>query len=250
MGAPNAGAMSMALQMPKLFGSASRQASHTEGVQAGDSLEYRKEDEFLFGSISAAQHQEFFVTKINRRGKKQQRVFGIDGYNIYNYKSKKMLGDPNLPDPYVKKHSASSSTSFISNFLQKKLFNVKRKTRPINSIDEVKKIDLKTFSITFNDKKEKKMLIYECQTADNCSEILAKLNFLRVTIFSFCYFHRKSLMDFPIEKPRQTPNTEEECRPHLPLPHCRRPEYQHAQLYCPRQTVHILKIISLLQPYL
>lgn len=119
------------------------------------------------------------MTKINRRGKKQHRVFGIDGYNIYNYKSKKMLGDPNLPD--VKKNSSSTSSSFFSNFLQKKLFNVKRRTRPINSIDEVKKIDLKTFSITFNDKNQRKMLIYECQTADNCSEILAKLNFLRVS---------------------------------------------------------------------
>lgn len=48
------------------------------------SAEGRKEGDFLFGSISAAKHQDFIVTKINRRGKEQKRVFGIDGYNIYN----------------------------------------------------------------------------------------------------------------------------------------------------------------------
>lgn len=103
-------------------------------------------------------------------------MFGIDGYNIYNYKSKKMLGDPNLQDNSKK----NTSTSFFSSFLSKNLFNVKRNTRPINTIDDVKKLDIKTFSITFIEKKEKKKLIYECHTADNCSEILAKLNFLRV----------------------------------------------------------------------
>lgn len=34
--------------------------------------------------------------------------------------------------------------------------------------------------ISFNDKGNKKSLVYECLTADNCSEILAKLHFLRV----------------------------------------------------------------------
>jgi len=53
------------------------------------SKEHRKEDDFLFGSISAAKHQEFYVTKINRRNKRQARIFGIDGNNIYNCQAKK-----------------------------------------------------------------------------------------------------------------------------------------------------------------
>ena len=48
--------------------------------------EHRKENDFLFGSISAAKHQEFNVIKINKRKKRQARVFGIDGNNIYNCK--------------------------------------------------------------------------------------------------------------------------------------------------------------------
>lgn len=74
------------------------------------------------------------MTKINRHGKRQQRVFGIDGYNIYNYKSKKLLGDPNL------QQEKNVSSSFFSGFLTKKLFPVKRSTRAINTIEEVKKI--------------------------------------------------------------------------------------------------------------
>jgi hypothetical protein len=53
------------------------------------SSEHRQEDDFLFGSISAAKHQEFVVTKINRRGKRQTRVLGIDGFNIYNIRKSK-----------------------------------------------------------------------------------------------------------------------------------------------------------------
>jgi len=66
--------------------------------------------------------------------------------------------------------------------LQKRLFNVKRKTRPISSIVAIQKKDSRTFQIDFNDKKERKALVYECTTEDNCAEILAKLNFLRVRL--------------------------------------------------------------------
>lgn len=54
-----------------------------------DKKDFRKEDDFLFGSISAASHQEFVVTKINRRGKRQIRVLAIDGFNIYNIRKDK-----------------------------------------------------------------------------------------------------------------------------------------------------------------
>jgi hypothetical protein len=48
---------------------------------------HRKEDDFLFGSVSAAKYQEFAVIKINKRGKRQYRVLGIDGNNTYNIKN-------------------------------------------------------------------------------------------------------------------------------------------------------------------
>ena len=53
---------------------------------------HRKEDDFLFGSISAAKYQEFTAIKINKRGKRQQRILGIDGFNIYNIRKPKGEG--------------------------------------------------------------------------------------------------------------------------------------------------------------
>lgn len=49
-----------------------------------DESDHRQEGDFLLGPISAAKYQEFLVTKINRRGKRQTRVLGIDSFNIYN----------------------------------------------------------------------------------------------------------------------------------------------------------------------
>lgn len=75
--------------------------------------------------------------------------------------------------------------SFFGGFLSKKILGVKRKARPINSIDEIQKINNQTISIVFIEKNgTKKAIVYECMTADNCSEIIAKLNFLRVKLLN------------------------------------------------------------------
>ena len=42
--------------------------------------------------------------------------------------------------------------SFIAGFLQKKILGVKRKARPINTIEELRKVDLKTIQIIYQDK--------------------------------------------------------------------------------------------------
>ena len=36
----------------------------------------------------------------------------------------------------------------------------------------------------FADKNQRKAIVYECLTADNCSEIIAKINFLRVRLIA------------------------------------------------------------------
>ena len=58
------------------------ESARVKGVEG-----HRKEEDFLFGSVSAAKYQEFAVIKINKRGKRQFRVLGIDGNNTYNFKS-------------------------------------------------------------------------------------------------------------------------------------------------------------------
>jgi hypothetical protein len=81
----------------------------------------------------------------------------------------------------------NNSNSFISNLFGKKMFKVKRKSRPINTIVELKKQDGKMIQIRFIDKKDKtgvKTIVYECATLEHCSELFAKINFLLVSFFN------------------------------------------------------------------
>jgi hypothetical protein len=65
----------------------------SENARIGGVEGQRREEDFLFGSVSAAKYQEFAVIKINKRGKRQFRVLGIDGNNIYNIKSASVKDD-------------------------------------------------------------------------------------------------------------------------------------------------------------
>jgi len=46
----------------------------------------RHTKDFLFNELTSKKLQEFYVVKINSKGKRQNRILGIDGYNIYNDK--------------------------------------------------------------------------------------------------------------------------------------------------------------------
>ena len=72
--------------------------------------------------------------------------------------------------------------SFISEFLTKKLIGDKRKPRPINAIRGIRKVEgnQQAIEIVFEEKNSTKGLVYECFSADNQSEIIAKINFLKV----------------------------------------------------------------------
>lgn len=146
---------------------------------------HRKEEDFLFGSISAAKYQEFNVIKINKRGKRQSRVLGIDGFNIYNIRKARAKEDSSnvgaaaIGGSFEKKKTGS----FIADFLTKKLLGDKRKARPINSIIDIKKVkdNSSAIEIVFVEKNTTKGIVYECLSRDNQSEIIAKINFLRVS---------------------------------------------------------------------
>lgn len=147
----------------------------------------RKEEDFLFGNVSAAKYQEFNVVKINKRGKKQVRVLGIDGFNIYNIRKKKAKEDPIMGSSFQGSNAVGSvekkkSSSFIAGFLSKKLLGDKRKERSINSIIEIKKLrdNPLAVEIVFAEKTSNKGIVYECLSVDNQSEIIAKITFIRV----------------------------------------------------------------------
>lgn len=130
-------------------------------------------------------------------------MLGIDGFNIYNIRKSKAkegaTGPQTMINPSSMVSNGGTSTgqtekkrgSFFTEFLSKKILGVKRKARPISTIDDIVKIDSKTIQIIFIEKNgNKKAIVYECQTGDNCSEIVAKLNFLRVRL-AILLFHRK-----------------------------------------------------------
>lgn len=65
--------------------------------------------------------------------------------------------------------------------LIKKLFKsgeTKRSARPLETIKVIERRGLKWFMILFKEGSKDKPIIYECQTMDECSEILAKFEYL------------------------------------------------------------------------
>jgi len=86
------GMQNIPLESPKLLEKS--KSRHNPSISSSDQLngddpKQRREGDFLFGSISAAEYKEFPVIKINKRGKRQKRVLAIDGFNIYNIRKEK-----------------------------------------------------------------------------------------------------------------------------------------------------------------
>jgi hypothetical protein len=46
----------------------------------------RDTKDFLYNEMSAKKLQEFEIIKINTKGKRQNRILGVDGYSVYNDK--------------------------------------------------------------------------------------------------------------------------------------------------------------------
>ena len=95
--------------------------------------------------------------------------------------------------------------SFIGEFLTKKLIGEKRKPRPINAIRDIRKVPGNSLAIeiVFEEKNSTKGLVYECITQDNQSEIIAKINFLKVI----------SHLHYSLEKHGEAPNPEKNDQP-------------------------------------
>jgi hypothetical protein len=117
--------------------------------------------EYVFNPILAGKYQEFEVIKINKLKNKQERILGIDLYNIYNSKPKNN-----------------------KNELLKKIFKDETKI-PLRKIKDVVDCVImgdKKFYIEFKneDKKEKKTkkIFFEVKNNNIRNEIVAKIKFL------------------------------------------------------------------------
>lgn len=115
--------------------------------------------EYFFNDISAGLYQEFEVWKITKYKSKQERILGIDLYNLYN----------NLP-----KHK--------QNFKGILNFFLPKTKKPLKKIKDIKCCDIldnKMFYIIMKEKEgEEKKTIYEVKNNNIRNEIIAKLKFL------------------------------------------------------------------------
>jgi len=114
--------------------------------------------DFFFNEISAGLYQEFEVVKITKFKSKQERILGIDMYNLYNNKPKKR-------------------ESGIMNFIFKEIKKPRRKMKNVKACGI---LGDKSFYIDIKDEEsdQVKKSTYEVKNNLIRDEIIAKINFL------------------------------------------------------------------------
>lgn len=115
-----------------------------------------KKQEYVLNETTAGVYQEFSVIKINNHNKRQERILGIDLYNLKNEIPKNLVGI----------------------FGRKK---AKIQERKIKDIQEIKDTGEKTFEIIISSgefNQNMKTLKYEAPDANVKKEIIAKLNYI------------------------------------------------------------------------
>ena len=113
-----------------------------------------KKQDYVLNDTTAGVYQEFSVIKINSHNKRQERILGIDLYNLKNEVPKKLVGI----------------------FSRKK---AKIQERKIKDIQEIKDTGEKTFEIVISSGDQyEKTLKYETPDVNVKNEIIAKLNYI------------------------------------------------------------------------
>ena len=124
-----------------------------------ETKQFKQEEDFLYGLVTGSDLQEWNVTKYNKKNKAKERILCIDGFNLRHRKHQENQG-------------------FLSSLIPSNLLKGnKNKQKPISSIHAVQRIKENEFIIFYRE--DKKEVKYKTQSPDDCSEILAKLKFLR-----------------------------------------------------------------------
>lgn len=116
-------------------------------------------DHIVITEATANAYQEWNVVKKNRFGRKQERIFGVDGKKVYNGK-RGTLGKGGTAQ------------------------RVQRAERDISSIVniEILSSDDKTFRITWRDDRDLYDIEYTFDTSRECAEAVAKIRYIRKRI--------------------------------------------------------------------
>lgn len=109
---------------------------------------------FIFTEATANAYKEWNVVKRNIFGRKQERIFGVDGRMVYNGKRGQLKGDR---------------------------AGVQRAQRDISSIIKIEILptDTKTFRIQWMGDKDMYNLDYTFESPRECAEVYAKIKFIR-----------------------------------------------------------------------
>ncbi len=113
-------------------------------------------DQFVFNEATGNAYQEWNVVKKNRFGRKQERIFGVDGKTIYNGKRGQLKGG----------------------VAQSKIQRAERDISSVVNI-EILSHDNKTFRITWRDEKDLYDIEYSFDNSRECAEVLAKIKYVR-----------------------------------------------------------------------
>lgn len=121
---------------------------------------------FVFTEATANAYKEWNVVKRNIFGRKQERIFGVDGRMIYNGKRGQLKGDR---------------------------AGVQRAHRDISSIIKIEILptDKKTFRIQWMGDKDMSNLDYTFESARECAEVYAKIKFIRNNLMRANYKDRR-----------------------------------------------------------
>ena len=99
------------------------------------------------------------MTKFNKKNKPKERILCIDGFNLRHRKSAENQG-------------------FFSSLVPTNLLkSSKNKQKPISQIISVQRLSENEFMIFYRE--NMKEVRYQTKSPDDCSEILAKLKFVR-----------------------------------------------------------------------
>jgi hypothetical protein len=120
----------------------------------------------LYNDVSACHYEEFAVTKTNHRGKRQERIIGIDGFKLYNLSKK------------YKEQNMGLSGIFSQVFFSK--FATKHPERLLKDIKDsaIKNGNMLTITVRTEAGKPK-TLEYEAKDRKEANQIVAKLHYLK-----------------------------------------------------------------------
>lgn len=142
---------------------------------------------YLFTEQTASMYVEYNVVKVNRHGKKEQRILGIDREKIYNLLPRLEL-DSSPGTGFERQDSESPSgndfsLSKISSFgskgsSSKKKTTTKKRTREVKQVAKCKVTEEKD-EVACLIYKDGSRYYFEFSNEDTCAEAVARINYLK-----------------------------------------------------------------------